>query len=191
MKIISGSLGGRTLKTSRGDGVRPAMARTREALFSILEARGIVWSDARVLDLFAGTGSLGFECLSRGAAKAVFADSAREVCATLRATAESFDVLDRCAIFQSDINRFLRLPVHGQFDLVFIDPPYRENLASQALARLGQLWLKPNAFVVCELEKDLEPEVPAFLDKTLMRLFGQTAIHIWNYNENSSLSGDV
>ena len=85
MRIISGRLGGRTLKTVEGEGYRPAMSKTREALFSMLAARGLVWSTARVLDLFAGSGSLAFEAISRGAPHALLVENSVQAMRCLQA----------------------------------------------------------------------------------------------------------
>ena len=86
MLIIAGGLGGRVLKTVEGEGYRPAMGRTREALFSMLTARGLVWREARVLDLFAGSGSLAFEALSRGAPNALLVENAAPAMRCLQKT---------------------------------------------------------------------------------------------------------
>lgn len=180
MRIISGSLGGRKLRALADKGVRPAMERTREALFSMLEARGLRWQDAHVLDLFAGSGSLGFECLSRGACRADFVECSRDVCQCLAQNAQNLGLAGNFRIFCQNVLRFLRATPSRPYDLVFIDPPYRQNLAQPALNFLCRNgWLAPGAFVAAELEKDLLPQSPDNLAPDVQRLFGQTCLHIW------------
>lgn len=180
MRIISGRLGGRSIPGPPGSGVRPAMARTREALFSMLEARGLEWPDCRVLDLFAGSGSLGFECLSRGAAFAAFVDNSREQCAALAKAAAELGVSVQTRIFCQDAGRFLRKQALQGFSLVFVDPPYRRNHAGPALNFLAANgWLLPGAFVTAEIENGSALEEPAGLEPCGERLFGQTLLRIW------------
>lgn len=191
MKIISGFLGGREIKIAPGVGVRPAMGRTRESLFSMLEARGFVWENSRILDLFAGGGSLGIECVSRGAARAVFVENSKEAADWLAKNIAALGIGDKCRVARADATRFLRGAPGAAFDLVFIDPPYRRDLARPVLAALARGWVAPGGYIVAELEPDLEPEDPLDTDKIADRLFGQTRLHIWKKHENSSLPGNV
>lgn len=192
MRIISGFLGGRKLRTLPDLNTRPAMARTRESLFSMLEARGLNYAGCRVLDLFAGTGSLAFEALSRGAAAATLVESGKAQCACLCANIAEFALDFQCQLVRQDVIRFLRKPQALPFGLVFIDPPYRHAYLSPCLAALGQnAWLSPGAFVVAEVEKEAKAEVPTALLQVAQRLFGQTLLKIWKYGENSALSRDI
>lgn len=182
MRIISGALGGRTIKTADGEGMRPAMGKTREALFSMLEAMGFPWENARVLDLFAGCGSLGFECLSRGAALADFVEIGESQCRRLLENAERLGIAGKCRVHRRDAGRFLRGGAGDRHNLVFLDPPYGKNLARPALAALVEKnWLAPGAIVIAELEKGLSPQAPPALGEPKIRLFGQTALHIWSF----------
>lgn len=178
MRIISGALGGRRLGDIPASGVRPAMGKTREALFSMLEARGIVWTECAILDLYAGGGSLAFEALSRGAKSACMVDKAKDAIACMELNAENLGLRGVCRIVGMDVKKFLRAPNHDRFDLVFIDPPYGKNLAPAALERLIQGgWLNAGAFVAAEIEKGAPlPNEPAPLAD---RLFGQTCVKIW------------
>lgn len=179
MRIISGKFGGRIIKTGNG-GARPAMGRTREALFSILESRGIIWENLRVLDVFAGTGSLGFEALSRGAAHVDFVDNSPELCKTLRLNAEALDILDSCGIFCEEARKFMARRPNLAYGLVFIDPPYRKNLASHVISALpGRNFLHDGSFVCAEIEKGAEFDVPPALQLRTRRNFGQTTLEIW------------
>lgn len=156
------------------------MAKTRESLFSMLESRGIDWEGARVLDLFAGTGSLAFEALSRGADSAVLVDNSRELCALQARNVAAFQLEGKCRILQEDVTRFLRRPGSMSFNLVFVDPPYRRNYTATALNLLARgPWLAEGAFVVAELEHDLEIATPENLSPECERLFGQTRLKIW------------
>lgn len=180
MRIIAGRLGGRGLKTVQGEGYRPAMGRTREALFSMLEARGLDWQSARVLDLFAGSGSLAFEALSRGAPSALLVENAALAVRCLQQNIADLGLADQARLLKEDVQRLLRRPPAAPFDLAFMDPPYRKNLAQAALRALVENhWLAPGALVSAEIEKDLKLALPPALNLLADRLFGQTRICIW------------
>ena len=180
MRIIAGGLGGRVLKTVEGEGYRPAMGRTREALFSMLAARGLVWSEARVLDLFAGSGSLAFEALSRGAPNALLVENAAPAMRCLQENVAALGLEGRARLAKEDVLRFLKRQPPEGFDLVFMDPPYRKNLAEPALRALADRgWLAPGAFVTAEIEKDVALTPPASFNLLAERLFGQTRICSW------------
>lgn len=179
MRIISGSLRGRVIRSPQGD-TRPAMARTREALFSMLEARGMTWSGAKILDLFAGSGSLAFEALSRGAAYAILVDNSEELRKTLAANMEELGLQSQCRLIKEDVLRFLRKPAPMPFNLVFDDPPYRRNYTSRSLELLAKGdWLVSGGFIAAEIEKDLVIEAPASFEAVGERLFGQTMVRLW------------
>lgn len=184
MRIISGAFGGRTLRTAEGPGYRPATAKVRGAVFSMLESRDVVWGGTRVLDLFAGSGSLGFEALSRGALEACFVEKADPALATLRRSAETFELTtERCRIVGEDVARFLRTRPQAPFDVVFIDPPYGENrLAPTLKALIKGGWAVDGGFVLAEVEHRLrfeaataEPSLSLLVD----RVYGQTRILLW------------
>ena len=121
MRIVGGQLGGRVLKAPAGSATRPTSERVREALFAIL---GPPPDDTRVLDLFAGSGALGLEALSRGAVDATFVDSGRPALAVLKANLAALGVTDRARVVASDVPAFLRRPPAAPWRWVFIDPPY-------------------------------------------------------------------
>ena len=133
LRIIAGEFKGRRLKTPATDKVRPTADRVREAWFSILQHS---IPGARVLDLYAGSGALGFEALSRGAESAVFVESHRTSLEVLRANAESLNVTQRVTIHRSDAMRFAERLQPGEYDVAFADPPY----ASDDAARLVELF---------------------------------------------------
>jgi 16S rRNA (guanine966-N2)-methyltransferase len=124
MRITGGTLRSRALKAPKGQATRPTTDRVREALFGILTSAGGL-EGARVLDLYAGTGALGLEALSRGAAAAILVESAREALAVLRANVAALGLEDRAQIMVGDAAQATRrLPRGGPFDLVFADPPW-------------------------------------------------------------------
>lgn len=186
MRIIGGELGGREIrtpprKTLAAQGLRPAMGRTREALFSMLQSRGISWNGLLALDLFAGTGSCGFEALSRGARFAVFVDNSKPLCDLLAENAAALGVSGRCSIICSPVDAYLRLRPQEPFGLVFIDPPYRRNLGQKALGRLNTAWLAEGAFMASETEKGCVLQAPRGFEHLASRNFGQTCLDIWRF----------
>lgn len=123
MKLIAGRFGGHGLKTPSGHQTRPSTARTREALFGLIDAR-IYLEGAEVLDLFAGTGALGLEAISRGAALVTFVEQKREVLDYARENAEKLGVEDKCIFIQGDAVEYLRSYGGPELDLITADPPY-------------------------------------------------------------------
>ena len=182
MRIVSGDLRGKTLVTPPGQATRPTSDRARQAVFNILEhaawARGL--RDLRVIDLFAGSGALGFEALSRGAAFALFVETDEAARGAIRENADSLGLFGRTSIHRRDATGLgLRPGSAGPaFDLAFLDPPYARGLGEVALAklRLGG-WLAPEALIVLERGVS-EPalQVPGFevLDA---RDYGAARVH--------------
>ncbi|MGQ0736536.1 MAG: 16S rRNA (guanine(966)-N(2))-methyltransferase RsmD [Acidobacteriota bacterium] len=149
MRIISGASRGRRLKPPDWTGLRPTSDKLRETLFNVVAPRV---ADARVLDLFAGTGALGLEALSRGAAQAVFIDHDRRAVALVAENAARCGVGERCVIIRATVERALeQASARGPFDLIFVDPPYEFDAvstvtaAARALARGGLLVLEHTA----------------------------------------------
>ena len=152
MRVVGGRLRGRNLAAPKSMAVRPTADRLRESLFNILtHAYGDPVAGARVLDLFAGTGALGIEALSRGAAFALFVDDGAEARALLRQNVEALGLGGVSRIFRRDATRLGAAHPVPPFGLVFCDPPYGKGLAERALvaARDGG-WLAPAALVVVE-----------------------------------------
>ncbi len=132
LRLTGGALRSRSVRTPAGRAVRPTPARVKEALFSILSEQVV---DASVLDVFAGTGALGFEALSRGAAHATFVEAHRPTADALRAAARDLGVSERATIVVLPAERAARV-VDGRFDLVFADPPYEQPFPAAAFATL-------------------------------------------------------
>jgi len=138
VRVIAGSLKGRTIRTLDGSDVRPTYDRVRESLFGMLEPRLL---DARVLDLFAGSGSLGIEALSRGASGAVFVEQRNDVVGLLERNTSSLGLEEDSLVVRGDalkLARDGRIP-GGPFDIVFVDPPYASGDAGRALVILPPL----------------------------------------------------
>ena len=163
MRIVAGSLKGRTIVAPEGQGTRPTSDRARQAIFNVLEHAA--WAEPleglRVMDLYAGSGALGFEALSRGAAFALFVETDEEARGAIRENAEAYGVMGRTRVHRrSAIDLGGRPGSDGEaFDLTFLDPPYRKGLGELTLLRLLEgHWLKPGAVVVFERGSD-EPEI--------------------------------
>jgi 16S rRNA (guanine966-N2)-methyltransferase len=163
MRIVAGNLKGRTITTPEGQATRPTSDRARQAVFNVLEHAA--WAEPldgmRVMDLYAGSGALGFEAISRGAAFALFVETDEEARGAIRENADAFHVMGRTRVHRrSAIDLGSRPRSDGEaFDLAFLDPPYRKGLGEQTLARLLEGgWLKPGALVVFERGSD-EPEI--------------------------------
>ena len=155
MRIVSGEFRGRTLSAPPGEATRPTSDRARQAIFNILEHAP--WSggmrDLRVIDLFAGSGALGFEALSRGAAFCLFVETDEAARGAIRETVDSLGLFGRTRVHRRDATDLgVRPGADGPaFDLAFLDPPYGKGLGEQALARLGEGgWLQPGAILVFE-----------------------------------------
>ena len=184
MRIITGAYKGHRLRTVSGPGYRPAMSRVREAIFSILDARGMSWQGARVLDLFAGSGSLGFEALSRGAALALFVESDKTAADCLAQNALNLKCLDKVLIVRKDVLKYLRGYGEEQFQMIFIDPPYGNDLFLSSLnAVLDQNMLRSEGFLLAEVHKKQAFPKNFGWDQGLTleinRCYGQTRILLW------------
>lgn len=178
MRIVGGDFRGRPLATPRTQAIRPTTDRAREALFNVLIHRyGERLAGARVLDLFAGTGALGVEALSRGASYAVFIEESAEGRGLIRDNVEAFGLTGRTKIFRRDATALGEAGTLQPFGLLFADPPYGKGLGERALqsAKAGG-WLVPGALCVVE-EAASAPFAPGpgfeVLDE---RAYGETVL---------------
>jgi 16S rRNA (guanine966-N2)-methyltransferase len=174
LRVVAGRHRGRRLAVPAGTDVRPTSDRAREALFNILERGEPPVRGARFLDLFAGTGAVALEALSRGAAHALLVENAPPALAALRANPAAARETGRAAVLAADAARLGRPPPGAPFDLAFLDPPYGRGLLPPALRRLVEGgWLAPGARVVCELGAGEALEgVPAALEPEDERRYG-------------------
>ncbi len=189
MRIIAGTFRGRVLRTMEGPGYRPAMAKVRESLFSMLESRGVVWSECTALDLFAGSGSLAFESLSRGAVKATLVESYIKATRYLQQNAGMLGLdTARCNIVKDDVLKFLSKRQTQSYSLVFIDPPYGMNLLGPTLEKLLRNdWIHEDSIVTAEVESSAKfapDEVHENLEVLTERTFGQTRVILWQVKKS-------
>ncbi len=175
-RIVAGTAGGRTLVVP-SSGTRPTSERVREALFSRLEHLDAV-DDARVLDLYAGSGALGLEALSRGAAHAVLVDSARVAVDACRRNARTLGLADRVDVVADRVDRYVARATPDAFDLVLLDPPYdlRDDVLAAALDGVATC-VAPGAVVVVERSsRATAPVWPAPLEAVDDRRYGETQV---------------
>lgn len=175
LRIIGGQWRGRKLRFADGEGLRPTTDRVRETLFNWLQP---VIHGARCLDLFAGSGALGLEALSRGASEVQFIERNTKA---VRALQENLTLLqaENGHVHQSDALAYLS-GTNRAFDIVFLDPPFRQDLLDPALSLLSQgNWLAPGARIYLELEAELgTPELPAGWELLRSKTAGQVAYHL-------------
>jgi 16S rRNA (guanine966-N2)-methyltransferase len=178
MRITGGRLGGRVLKCPFSGRIRPTSDRLRETIFNILmHAYGNPVEGARVLDVFAGTGAMGFEALSRGACFALFVDQSSEACANIRANILSLGCEGAARVIKRDARKPGIAPQGEKFGLVFLDPPYGRGLAPPALAALRDGgWLTRNALSVIEESAAARVDLPDGFACRESRRYGETRI---------------
>ncbi len=186
MRIVAGQARGRRLVVPKGCEVRPTADRVREALFSMLGSRV---SNARVLDLFAGTGALGLEALSRGAASAVFVEKSKAVRAVLERNITDLGFESEATVFSSDARSALRVLMKDvvKFDIVFLDPPYAGTLLEVTLNAIGVSGLlERDAVVVAEHPRGEQPRLPKSLRVTTTKSYGGTDLSIVEHSGSST-----
>lgn len=186
MRITAGRLGGRTLISPPDKNVRPTSDKVRQAIFNVLSHNDFdvdfSLAGSRIIDLFAGTGALGIEALSRGASFVLFVDDSADSRATIRQNIESLHLTGTTKIWRRDATKLGPLPAGsgGPFDLALIDPPYRSGLSRHAIESLLEgAWLSANAIVVVERgksEKRLQFESLLSLG---MRSYGDTEVQFF------------
>jgi 16S rRNA (guanine(966)-N(2))-methyltransferase RsmD len=172
MRVIGGKYRSRVLSEFAGDNVRPTSDRAREALFNILSLK--IYG-ARVLDLFAGSGALGIESLSRGAKEAIFNDFSKDSVAIVKKNLTTLKIAingEEAKVTQSDYLACLEM-ARGQFDLIFIDPPYRFDYGEKALKKIAQKGLlSENGIAVYERDVPFDGEIEG-LEKYDERKYGK------------------
>lgn len=159
MRVITGTARGRRLRELEGLETRPTTGKVKEAVFSALQFE---IEGRRVLDLFAGTGQMGIECLSRGASRAVFVDRRRDAVAVIRENLTLTGLGDQAEVIQGQSLDYLAR-CREAFDVIFLDPPYRTGLLEEALERIaapGFDILNPHGIIVAEHPADMAPPVP-------------------------------
>lgn len=183
-RIIAGKHGGRRLQTLPGAATRPTTDRAKEAVFSALESRLGSFHGIRVLDLYAGSGALGIEALSRGAAEVIFCESESRAVSVIRANLRSIGAT--ATIWTTPAERALASVKGEPFDLVLADPPYplTEDDVVDFLTQLGRGWLAEGATVVLERSaRSVEPTWPTGLQPSGVKTYGETRIWYLTHEE--------
>ncbi len=177
MKVITGTLRGRSIVTLDGEATRPTTQRVKEALFSAIQFH---IEGRRVLDAFAGSGQLGIEAVSRGAASCVFIDSSREAAEIVRRNVTGLGIGSATTVLCQDSMTYLRT-ARERFDLVFLDPPYASGLLLPALEAADAL-ADPGGIVVCE--SDCHTELPEQVGAlSLYRSYRYSHVKLWIYQK--------
>ena len=176
MRVVGGELKGRNIAAPASRDIRPTADRLRESVFNILvHAYDDPFQDARVLDLFAGTGALGIEAISRGAVFTLFVDNGAEARALLRNNVEALALGGVTKVYRRDATDLGPAHPMEPFSLVFLDPPYGQGLAEKALASLRDGgWLKPNALLVVEEAKAAGFTAPEGFEELERRAYDDT-----------------
>lgn len=181
VRIVGGKFSRRSLVTPDGQNIRPTTDRTRESLFNILAAsQEQFWHEKRVLDLFAGTGALGLEALSRGAKAATFVEMSVEGRGLLHQNIENFELQGIARILRRDATQLGVVGTMQPFDVVFADPPYNKGLGEKAfIAAFEGGWLKPDATLILEENKEVNINLPEMFHLVDERHYGGTIIRIY------------
>jgi 16S rRNA (guanine966-N2)-methyltransferase len=180
MRIVGGRFRGKTLASPEDETIRPTADRVRESVFNILSSRlGPNLAGRRVLDLFAGTGAMGLEALSRGAAYVIFVDKGAEARGLIRDHIEAFGAGGVSKLLRRDATALGPAGTMGPVDLVFLDPPYGQGLGERALASLRvDGWLKPETMLVLEEGSTVKVVVPEGYALEDRREYGAAAVHL-------------
>ena len=178
MRIVAGRFRGRAIAAPSSRGIRPTSDRLRETIFNILaHGRGDPVTGARVLDLFAGTGAMGLEALSRGASFCLFIDQGAEARTLMRSSIEKLGCVGETRIFRRDATKLGAAKPLAPFSLVFCDPPYGRGLAEAALdSAVAGGWIAPNATILVEESADCTFTFPSGMIETERRTQGDTMI---------------
>ena len=189
MRIIAGEAKGIKLESIEGEATRPTLERVKENFFNAINFE---LENAKVLDLFAGSGQLGLEALSRGARECIFIDNNAECVEIIRKNAQKAKLYDKCNILRADYSEYLssvrKRREFEKFDIVFLDPPYADGMkiikeAVKRLVRHG--FLNDNGMIICESEEavELEAEAASRVIKTRVYKYGQVLITVLNMGE--------
>jgi 16S rRNA (guanine(966)-N(2))-methyltransferase RsmD len=186
VRIISGLAKGKRLASFTGGAIRPTPDRVREAIFSILYSRFGTLEGKTVLDLFAGTGAMGLEALSRGCRRAVLLDEGRQSAAIIPANLKTCGLEESATYLRSDVLKALpRLEGEGPFDLIFLDPPYGRDLVPEVVRAISERKLLAPGGLVCA-ESAGGDEVPVALGDLIRierRCYGSTTVHLFTHPE--------
>ncbi|MEO1985550.1 MAG: 16S rRNA (guanine(966)-N(2))-methyltransferase RsmD [Martelella sp.] len=184
MRIVGGEFRGRALATPKSSDIRPTTDRTRESLFNILShAYPEALAGTRMIDLFAGTGAMGLEALSRGVKAVLFVENSVEGRGLLWSNIEALGLAGRTRIMRRDATRLGPANRIEPYDFLFADPPYGKGLGEKAMAAAHEGgWLKPGALAILEERADVSPMVSEDYLLLETREFGDTRMHFYQYH---------
>ncbi len=182
MRVITGKARGVRLKTPKGEKTRPTADRVKEAVFSIIQFEV---ENSRFLDLFAGTGQMGIEALSRGARRAVFVDEWKDACQLVKENLRLSGLSQQAEVVQGSYMSYLER-CREQFDIIFLDPPYAEIFLENTLNKISEIdILADSGIIICErpAEKQLDLEIPG-LNRCKDYRYGKTWITVFRKETN-------
>jgi 16S rRNA (guanine966-N2)-methyltransferase len=182
MRVTTGEAKGRRLAAVPGDTTRPITDRVKQALFNILSAR---IESASLLDLFAGTGGVGIEALSRGAERVTFVEKAERAAQVIRANLKATGLADRARIARQDVFRFLATPPEGRYDLIYVAPPQYQGLWAKTVEALDKAdWLAEDGLIIVQIfPKEYEELTLARLRVCDQRRYGSTLLVFYEWAE--------
>ena len=179
MKVISGLLKGRNIEGFNIEGTRPTMDRVKESIFSTIQFE---IRDSIVLDLFAGSGNLGIEAISNGATKCYFVDNNKVAINTINKNIKTFNIEDSSIIIKDDYMNALNNLKNNKFDIVFLDPPYKDDYIDKAINKLLEYnMLNSKALIICEYDRDINHEYD-LLDELKTKKYGDKFVTFFKRN---------
>lgn len=180
MRIIAGKFRSKKLTSPKGDDIRPTSDRVRQSIFNIISSRlDHDFSEQRVLDLFAGTGAMGIEAISRGASEVVFVDNGLEARSLIRSHIDSFGIGGQARLLKRDALNLGKNEKCIPFNMIFIDPPYGKNLGKAALnAALENGWIADGAIIILEEKARQEIEFSDDLELIDRRKYGNSEVYL-------------
>ena len=185
MRVVSGTCKGRPLKAVPGASTRPTTDKVKESIFNII---GPYFEGGKVLDLFAGSGGLGIEALSRGMNEAIFVDREYKAVSTVKANLEACDFLKQAEVYKNEAERALKALIKREvaFDLILLDPPYKKQKLVDILTTITEHdLLNADGIIVCEHGHDVElPDEVASLSRWKHELYGTIQISIYEIKKN-------
>ena len=182
LRIISGELKGRWINVPKSNLIRPTTSRVKETLFNLLENE-ISFNNIKVLDLYAGSGSLGFESLSRGATEVHFVEKNFKIYKNLLENIKSLDVENYCSVFKVNAEKFSQTHMNNSYDLILADPPFFKDDIYQVVQNItAQKYLRKNSILVVERSVQTKEKDIRNFDTTPFKIIGDTCLYKINYH---------
>lgn len=181
MRVVSGICKGRPLKAVPGTSTRPTTDKVKEAIFNMI---GPYFDGGMALDLFAGSGALGLEALSRGLDRAIFVDRDMRAIQTIRANIQACELEDKAEVFRNEADRALKALIKRAvtFDYIFLDPPYKKHELTNIMKKMDEhMLLQPEGFIICEHSQEVKlPDSVGRLQQQKHERYGITAVTIFS-----------